>query len=236
MAQAAVEIISLDSNTPIGNREDPQQDDGSLESPGVQLQRELSQAILPAYTQNGCKGRAILIICVLFGTTVVGSFSTGLLTVALPRMATDCSWQIIYCYGVVVAKSSRAMSANSCALQASVCLLACDRLYAHPRRLSRRFSRLSQGTSCWLLASGSLHFVVRPIKNRHSIDLVPGHARTGRFLSLPTAVSINTTSFPAGKIRNIGLAFMGARPIGFLIGLVLVGIFVDTTGWRLGYY
>ncbi|KAI4197703.1 MAG: hypothetical protein LQ350_005772 [Teloschistes chrysophthalmus] len=56
-------------------------------------------------------------------------------------------------------------------------------------------------------------------------------------LCLPTAVSITTTSFRAGKRRNLGLSFMGAgQPIGFFIGLVLGGVFVDTIGWRAGYY
>jgi MFS family permease len=56
-------------------------------------------------------------------------------------------------------------------------------------------------------------------------------------LCLPTAVSIITTSFPNGQRRNLGLAFMGAgQPTGFLIGLVLSGLFIDTIGWRAGYY
>ena len=56
-------------------------------------------------------------------------------------------------------------------------------------------------------------------------------------LCLPTAVSIITTSFPNGQRRNLGLAFMGAgQCLGFLIGLVLGGLFVDTVGWRAGYY
>lgn len=56
-------------------------------------------------------------------------------------------------------------------------------------------------------------------------------------LCLPTAISIITSSFPNGQRRNLGLAFMGAgQPLGLLIGLVLGGLFVDRTGWRVGYY
>ena len=54
---------------------------------------------------------------------------------------------------------------------------------------------------------------------------------------LPTAMSIITTTFASGQRRNLGLAFMGAgQALGFLIGLVLGGLFVDTIGWRAGYY
>ena len=56
-------------------------------------------------------------------------------------------------------------------------------------------------------------------------------------MCLPTAVSIITNSFANGQRRNLGLAFMGAgQCLGFLIGLVLGGLFVDTIGWRVGYY
>ena len=75
--------------------------------------------------------------------------------------------------------------------------------------------------------------------SRTGIQLILFRAMQGLGVSfcLPTAVSISTTNFPAGKARNVALAFMGAgQPIGFLIGLVLGGIFVDTIGWRVGYY
>ena len=56
-------------------------------------------------------------------------------------------------------------------------------------------------------------------------------------MCLPTAVSIITNSFANGQRRNLGLAFMGAgQCLGFLIGLVLGGLFIDTIGWRVGYY
>ncbi len=49
--------------------------------------------------------------------------------------------------------------------------------------------------------------------------------------------SIITTAFPNGRSRNLGLGFMGAgQPLGFSIGLVLGGVFIQSAGWRLGYY
>ena len=54
---------------------------------------------------------------------------------------------------------------------------------------------------------------------------------------LPTAVSILTEAFPNGRRRNTGFALLGAgQPLGFSLGLVFSGIFVDSIGWRSGYY
>lgn len=56
-------------------------------------------------------------------------------------------------------------------------------------------------------------------------------------MCLPTAVSIVTHTFPAGKRRNIAFACLGAgQPLGFSVGLLLGGLFADTIGWRWGYY
>ena len=75
--------------------------------------------------------------------------------------------------------------------------------------------------------------------SKSGIQLIMFRAMQGIAVSLclPTAVSITTTSFPNGRRRNLGLAFMGAgQVLGFLIGLILGGLFMDTTGWRTGYY
>lgn len=57
-------------------------------------------------------------------------------------------------------------------------------------------------------------------------------------MCLPTAFSIMTDSMPAGKRRNIGFSCLGlGQPFGFSVGLVLGGIFQDSSlGWRFGYY
>lgn len=54
---------------------------------------------------------------------------------------------------------------------------------------------------------------------------------------LTTAVGIITNSFAAGQRRNLAFACLGAgQPVGYAVGLVLGGIFVDSIGWRFGYY
>ena len=55
--------------------------------------------------------------------------------------------------------------------------------------------------------------------------------------ALPSAVSLLTTNLPSGKSRNIGIATLGAgQPIGYAFGLMIVGVLIDSIGWRWGYY
>lgn len=79
---------------------------------------------------------------------------------------------------------------------------------------------------------------------------------------LPSSVSIITTNFEEGKLRNVAFACMGGgQPIGYSLGITLGGVFagmlrdifkpenegrgrlttltgfpVDTIGWRWGFY
>lgn len=56
-------------------------------------------------------------------------------------------------------------------------------------------------------------------------------------MHLPAAVSIATTTIPKGKGRNMAFAALGfARDIGYSIGLVLSGVLIQTSGWRLNFY
>lgn len=112
-------------------------------------------------------------------------------------------------------------------------------------------------TGCLLIIAGSLAdlvgsrriflpgcflqivFVVACGVARTGLQLIIFRAMQGIALSLclPTAVSIITTAFPNGRSRNLGLGFMGAgQPLGFSIGLVLGGVFIQSAGWRSGYY
>ncbi|KAK5154424.1 hypothetical protein LTS14_006559 [Recurvomyces mirabilis] len=56
-------------------------------------------------------------------------------------------------------------------------------------------------------------------------------------MTVPTSISIVSTSVADGKPRNLGFACLGlSQPLGFSVGLVLGGVFVDTLGWRSGFY
>jgi MFS family permease len=56
-------------------------------------------------------------------------------------------------------------------------------------------------------------------------------------MCLPTSIGILTNTLPSGKRRNVAFACLGfGQTVGFAIGLVLGGVFVDTVGWRVGWY
>jgi MFS family permease len=56
-------------------------------------------------------------------------------------------------------------------------------------------------------------------------------------MHLPAAVSIATRTVPKGKGRNMAFAALGfARDIGYSVGLVLSGVLIQTSGWRLNFY
>lgn len=53
----------------------------------------------------------------------------------------------------------------------------------------------------------------------------------------PSSISIISKSMENGRPRNIGFGCLGvASPIGFSLGLVLSGVFVDSIGWRPAFY
>jgi MFS family permease len=71
------------------------------------------------------------------------------------------------------------------------------------------------------------------------IQLILFRAAQGVALSLclPSSVMIITKNIPTGTWRNNAFACLGAgQPIGFSVGLVLGGVFVQSIGWRYGYY
>ncbi|KAK7900073.1 hypothetical protein LTR67_003819 [Exophiala xenobiotica] len=56
-------------------------------------------------------------------------------------------------------------------------------------------------------------------------------------IHLPATVSIVTATIPKGKARNMAFAALGfARDIGYSVGLVLSGVLIQTSGWRLNFY
>jgi MFS family permease len=56
-------------------------------------------------------------------------------------------------------------------------------------------------------------------------------------IHLPASVSIVTATIPKGKARNMAFAALGfARDIGYSVGLVLSGVLIQTSGWRLNFY
>jgi len=54
---------------------------------------------------------------------------------------------------------------------------------------------------------------------------------------LPSGVGIVANAFGPGQTRNIAFAALGGgQPIGYALGLVLGGFFVESIGWRYGFH
>lgn len=87
MAQSST--ITLEPLAPVMYPGAKESDPHGRDSPSLQLQAELDQQMYSERSTELSKGRTVTIIATLTGTTVVSSFSTGLLTVGLPRMALD---------------------------------------------------------------------------------------------------------------------------------------------------
>lgn len=92
----------------------------------------------------------------------------------------------------------------------------------------------------WLIgASLYIGFTVACGLAKSGIQLILFRTMLGVAISmcLPSAVSITTKSFARGMRRNICFACMGmGQPIGYAVGLLFGGIFVDTIGWRWGFH
>ncbi|KAM0723452.1 hypothetical protein Q7P37_000438 [Cladosporium fusiforme] len=163
--------------------------------------------------------RSVLIITTLAGITIASSMTTGLLVVQLPVMAHDLGlsnrlllWPASI-YGLTSGCSMLIVGAVADIIGSRpVFLLGC---------LALGFFMLGSGLS------------------QSSTDLIICRGGQGIAVSmcLPTAMSLLTLYFPLGKRRNIGFAIVGAgQPLGYSIGLFLGGFFVDSVGWRYGWY
>ncbi|KAH7017006.1 integral membrane protein [Ilyonectria destructans] len=165
------------------------------------------------------KTRSAALMATLACVSFLNTFNSGTLTVALPSIA--------------------------------------DELHLPENLLLWPASVYALGLSCTLLLMGAIADVVgnRPVFLLGSVlytacTLAVSVAQTGAQLiafralqgvamsfCMPTAVSVITSTFPSGKLRNVAFAvFGGGSPLGFATGLVLGGVFVQLSGWRTAYY
>jgi MFS family permease len=186
----------------------------------IDITRDASNALEIARNPTQIKSaRANLIILQVSIINFLTSVSSGMIVVGLPRIAADLHlpeqlylWPTSV-YGLTAGSTLLLAGAVADVVGArSVDLVGCTLL------------------GVFTLACGLSHT---------GIQLVMFRAFQGvaTAIHLPCSVSLVTQFVPSGKSRNIGFACLGlSMPLGFSVGLVLGGILVDTTGWRLGYY
>ena len=163
--------------------------------------------------------RAVTIVATVAGITFLNALGSGLLTVALPRIASDLHLS----NGLLLLPASIFALTAGCTLLAAGAVA--DVVGNRPIFL----------TGCALLSA----FTLGTSLSRTGTQLIVFRALQGVAMSMcmPTSISLITTSFPSGRRRNMAFACFGSGfPIGFALGLVLGGILVDFISWRFGYY
>lgn len=164
------------------------------------------------------KSRTIILIAALTGIDFVSSVSDGLVTIGLPQMGVDIGLP-----ANLLLWPSSVYSLTS----GSILLLAgsvADVLGSRVINLTGCF-----GLACFIAACGLA---------RTGVELIVFRAMQGIAVSLclPTSMAIIANNIARGRRRNVGFACLGiGKTLGYSVGLVAGGVFVDTIGWRAGY-
>ncbi|KAI1367757.1 major facilitator superfamily domain-containing protein [Xylaria arbuscula] len=191
-------------------------DDRLLHNETVVGATPLEEGIEQTYVS---RSRAYGIICILCLVTFIASASTGLLTSSVPTITKDLS--------IPSSGSYLPLSVYGLTSGASL-LLSGSVADAVGSRVIFLIGALLQ--SAFILGCGLA---------RTSIQLVIFRALQGisAALCLPTATDILSNAISPGRRRNVGFACTGlGQSLGYSAGLVLGGLFVDTLGWRAGWY
>ena len=165
------------------------------------------------------RSRGVIVVVQLAGINFLTSFSNGFLTIALPAIAASLQLPSSL---LLWPSAAFSLTCGTCLLLAGA---VADVLGPRPVALTGSFF-----IAAFTAASGL---------SRDPIQLIVFRALQGiaTALTLPSSISIISTSIESGKRRNIGFATLGlAMPLGFSFGLVLGGLLVSGPGWRVGFY
>lgn len=201
--------------------QDPKSDQAKFNGPTIPSTIEENTTESPRNGDNPVqsKWRTAVIIGTVACITLISSMLAGILVVSLPTMARELD-----------------LSQDLLLWPASVSALACGCTLL----ISGSIADVAGGRRIYLI--GVFLLAVTSIACgvcRTSIQLILFRAAQGLALSLclPSSVILITRNIPTGSWRNIAFSCLGAgQPVGFSIGLVIGGVFVDEIGWRYGYY
>jgi MFS family permease len=178
-------------------------------------------APVTALSEERSLSNAQLVMMILQPSVVnfFGSFTSGIITVGLPVIASSISLE----------RSLYLWPASVYSLTCGAALLVAGSITdiigaRHVEVCSIFFLGL------FILVSGF---------SQTGIQLVVFRAIQGIALAvhIPASVSIISSSVPAGRARNIGFGCLGlSQPLGFSFGSVISGIMIERLGWRSGFY
>ncbi|TEA11310.1 Drug resistance protein [Colletotrichum sidae] len=193
-------------------------DSGTASADEAAVTTDSDEAVHPS-DQDLSITAAAVIMATLAGITLTSSLTTGFLVVALPKMARD----------LAIPSSLLLWPASIYGLTGGCSLLIVGSV------ADVVGSRIIFLAGCLLLVGS----VIGSGLSNTPTQLIAFRGVQGIAASmlLPTAMSLLTLYFPVGKRRNLGFALVGAgQPTGYSVGLFLGGFFVDSIGWRYGWY
>jgi MFS family permease len=216
--RTAVELQTLEFESGTTNTTPP------VSAPSRQSPALLADASLDASPANGTttvlfKSRAAIVITQLIGLQLFTSFCNGILVVGLPAIASTLDMEA----GLLLWPTSVFyLTAGSCLMLAGSIA---DVVGTKPVMLAANTLLVASALACGLARTGGELIAFRGLQGITSA------------MTVPASVSIISTSVEYGRPRNLGFACLGfSGPLGFLIGLVLGGVLVDSVGWRPAFY
>ncbi|KAF2642546.1 MFS general substrate transporter [Massarina eburnea CBS 473.64] len=148
-----------------------------------------------------------------------GSFTTGIITVGLPHIASSISLQ----------RSLYLWPSSVYSLTSGAALLIAGSI---ADIIGARHVEV-----CGIFLMGI--FILACGFSQTGVQLVVFRALQGIALAMhiPASVAIIAGAVPKGRARNIGFGCLGlSQPLGFSFGMVASGIMIERIGWRSGFY
>ncbi|MER8034599.1 MFS transporter [Streptomyces hydrogenans] len=174
-----------------------------------------SAPVTPAPPAPALTGRARLVLVVLCAAQFMVSLDFSVLNVALPALGADLG----------IGPSALQWAVTAFALPSGGFLLLFGRigdLYGRKRLFLTGLAVFGAASVLATLAwSPAVFLAARALQG------------VGAAAIVPTGMSLLTTTFPEGPLRDRALGISGTLlSLGFTIGMVLGGVMTDTLGWR----
>ena len=194
------------------------------EAPSAALRDDQSQdqtVPIPPSTETTAfsKARTITVVIHLLGLSLLSSFSNGIIVVGLPAITSTLQLGA----GLLLwpAPVFYLTAGSTLLLTGSIA----DAVGPKSINMVGALLGASFTLGCGLAHTGGELIAFRALQGISNAVIVP------------SSISIISTNVKDGRPRNLGFACLGlAGPIGFSLGLVLGGVFIDSIGWRPAFY